>query len=123
MIFDTSAWIELFQGTKAGQTASEALAKGGCYTSMISLAEIVSWCIKTDHDPSKAMARIAELSTIIDVSIGISSLAGRLNLERKKVNKKWGMMDSFVLATAVIYGLTVLTKDEDYMDLPNAVML
>jgi predicted nucleic acid-binding protein len=38
-------------------------------------------------------------------------LAGKINYERKRIEKNWGMMDSIILATAQIYNLKVLTKD------------
>ena len=50
-------------------------------------------------------------------------MAGRLDFERKTHNKKWGIMDSFVLATAIKYNLQILTKDSDLSDRKEARML
>ena len=49
--------------------------------------------------------------------------AGKLNYERKKIVKNWGMLDSFILATAQVYDLKILTKDSHFKDLPNIQLL
>jgi hypothetical protein len=56
---------------------------------------------------------------VIELDEDITVLAGRLNFERKKINKKWGMLDSFILASGSIYGFKILTKDGDFRDLPD----
>jgi predicted nucleic acid-binding protein len=50
-------------------------------------------------------------------------LAGRINFERKINKRKWGMIDSFILATSLIYGLNILSRDSDFGDLQNVEIL
>jgi predicted nucleic acid-binding protein len=120
---DTSAWIELFEETKNTNKVKAVLLSEECHTSIVSIAEIVNWAVKGKREHAVFINGIDRLSTVIEADEEIAKLAGKLNFERKKKNKKWGMMDSFVLATSLTYGLEILTKDSDFEDLPNVILL
>lgn len=123
MLLDTSAWVELFEATKNTVRIKEVLTKEPCYTSIVTIAEIVNWAEKEKRNHEEIIDNVGKASTIIGLSEPISVLAGKLNFERKKLNKKWGMLDSFILATAIVYGLKILTKDSDFRDLQEVEML
>lgn len=123
MLLDTSAWIEFFEGSSKGKRVREVLDKNKCYTSIASLAEVTNWSLKEKKDTAFLISTITKLSTIINIDNGIAVLAGRLNFQRKQVNKKWGMLDSFVLATGMTYNLKILTKDSDFKDLVDVEIL
>lgn len=124
MLFDTSAWIEFFQGTEKGKTVEEILKREENFTSIVTLSEAVNWCLRNKPDKTKDYINgIKNGSRILDVSETIAVCAGKLNFERKKIAKNWGMIDSIILATAQIYNLKILTKDSGFKDLPNVEML
>jgi predicted nucleic acid-binding protein len=123
MLLDTSAWIEFFTGSEQGEKVKQIIKKQNTYTSIASIAEITNWALKQKQDHAKLLKTIEQLTTIINIDVDISTLAGELNFQRKKINKKWGMMDSFILATALTYKLNILTKDNDFKDLQNAKLL
>lgn len=123
MLLDTSAWIEFFIGSDKGRRVKEVLSIAECYTSIVSLAEVTNWALKEKRDTKFLINAIGQLSTVIKLDEDITVMAGQLNFERKKTNKKWGMIDSFILATAMIYNLTILAKDPDYKDLEAVEML
>lgn len=123
MLLDTSAWIEFFDGTKQGAIVKEILEKDICYTSIVSIAEIARWSYKEEQNLEFLINTVEESSLVIDLNKDIAMLAGKLNFERKKVNKKWGMIDSFILATGLHYNLNILSKDPDFSDLQNAKIL
>jgi predicted nucleic acid-binding protein len=123
LLLDTSAWIEFFIGSPEGRQVRKVLEEQDCYTSMGSLAEITDWAIKEEADALYLIKTVKQLSTIIVIDEDIAVLAGRLNNERKKTVKKWGMLDSFILATGTLYGLKILTKDRDFRDLPDVTIL
>ena len=66
---------------------------------------------------------IINSSKISDLNFEISFLAGELNFQRKKIVKNWGMIDSLILATSLIYGLKILTKDSHFRSLENVEIL
>ena len=125
MLFDTSAWIEFFQGTEKGKRVEEILKSDENFTSIVTFAEMVNWCIKNklENKIKDYIEGMKNGSQIIDLSENIATTSGRLNYERKTIEKNWGMMDSFILATAQIYDLKILTKDRQFCDLTNVEML
>ncbi len=125
VLLDTSAWIEFFQGTEKSRKVETALKSEEVFTSIITFAEIVNWCLKNNvQDKMKAYIQgIKNSSTILEVNEPITIIAGKLNYERKKTVKNWGMIDSIIVATAQIYSLRILTKDSQFNDLPNAEIL
>ena len=125
MLLDTSAWIELFQGTDNSAIVKNILETGENFTSAITFAEIVYWCSRNGLDDkiSSYLDGIKNGSTILGLSEAIAISAGKLNYERKKTVKNWGMIDSLILATSLIYDLKILTKDSHFKDLENAEIL
>jgi len=125
MLFDTSAWIEFFQGTEKGKKVREILDLEENFTSIVTFAEITFWCLKNNQE-NKIMPYLEGIkkgSKVIDLEEIIVINAGKLNYERKKVVKNWGLMDSFLLSTALLFGLKILTKDSHFRNLPNTEML
>ncbi len=123
MLLDTSAWIEFFIGSIKGKRVKEVLYKDDCYTSIVSLAEVTNWALKEDREVLSLVNTVEHLSNLIELDKDITILAGKLNFERKKINKKWGMLDSFILASGAIYGLKILTKDNDFKDISDVEIL
>jgi predicted nucleic acid-binding protein len=123
MLLDTSAWIEFFRGTPEGKYVAEVLHTEDCYTSIVTLAELSHWALKEKQDISLLISIVKQLSVVINLDNYIAILAGQLNFERKKIVKKWGMLDSFVLATGRTYNLTILAKDGDFDNLFDAKKL
>lgn len=123
MLLDTSAWIEFFIGSEKGKRVKDILYKNDSYTSIVTLAEVTNWALKESRDAEFLVKAIKQLSNIIELDEDMAVLAGKLNFERKKSNKKWGMLDSFILASGSIYGLKILTKDSDFKDLSDVEIL
>jgi predicted nucleic acid-binding protein len=125
MILDSTAWVEFFQNTEYAKFVVSAIEDTKSFTSVMTLAEISNWCCKNNQ--KEAIPRLIEsvknATKLLDVSENILITAGKLNYERKKGGKKWGMVDSIILATAQTYGLKILTKDYGFRDLPEAEML
>jgi len=125
MILDTYAWVEFFKASKKGERVKDILIKERCYTSVASLAEIVEWCLKNNisHKIEEYIIKIKNGTIIIFLGDVISTLAGKLNYERKKISRDWGMVDSFILASANLNNLKILTGDKHFKDLSNVEML
>ena len=123
MLLDTSAWAEFFIKSEKGEIVKRYLKAEECQTSIVTLAEISNWAMKENLN-GKELIDFAAISTrLLHLNSEISFLAGELNFKRKKIVKNWGMMDSMILATGLIYGLKILTKDSHFKDLENAEIL
>mgnify|MGYP001063585790 CR=1 FL=1 len=125
MLLDTYAWIEFFRGTDKGKKVREVLRAERCYTSIVSIAELVEWCLKNNlgariGEYARGMARG---SVVLGLDEQIAMIAGEINHERKKKMKGWGMVDSLILATAISYNLNILTGDSHFKDLSNVEIL
>jgi len=125
MLIDTYAWVEFFRGTERGKAARKTLKAEKCYISVVTVAELVEWCLKNDLGAriEEYAREIARSSVLLGLDEQIAMLAGKVNYDRKKTARGWGMMDSLILATAVSYNLNILTGDSHFRDLPNAKML
>jgi predicted nucleic acid-binding protein len=125
MMLDTYAWIEFLKGTEKGEKVKEFLKNENCYTNIVSLSEIVEWCLKNNlfNNIEAYMIKIKNGTITIFLDDIISLLAGKLNYERKKIIKDWGMIDSFILASAMINNLKILTGDKHFKDLSNVTFL
>ena len=122
-LLDTSAWVEYFLKSEMGRRVKQLLETQACYTAVISIAELSQWAVKNSRDGRQLIRYVAELSEILPLSGKIAFLAGELNAARKNNVRKWGMVDSVILATAQLYTLRIVTKDKDFGDLPDADVL
>ena len=95
------------------------------FTNIVSFAEVINWCLRNNLENriNSYIEGIKKGSEILDLDEKIITLAGRLNYERKMVVKNWGMMDSFILATSLLYDLKILTKDSQFKNLQNVEIL
>ncbi|MEK6891820.1 MAG: PIN domain-containing protein [Nanoarchaeota archaeon] len=123
MLLDTSAWVEFFIKSEKGELVKNILKTEKCCISIVTLAEIANWALRENQNGRECVKFIASSAKILDLSNEISFLGGELNFQRKKIVKNWGMVDSLILATALIYDLKILTKDNHFKDLENVEIL
>ena len=123
MILDTSAWVEFFIESEKGELVKNILQAEKCCSSIVTLAEISNWALRENQNGKECLKFIVSIAKILNLTHEISFLAGELNFQRKKNVKNWGMVDSFILATALIYDLKILTKDNHFRDLENVEIL
>lgn len=125
MLLDSSAWIEFLEDAEKSKKVVDVLKAEENYTCIVTIAEVVNWCLKNNLETkiTEYVKGIAKGSEILNLTMEIVTAAGKLNYERKKIEKNWGMIDSLILSTALFYNLKVLTKDAQFKDLPNVEML
>lgn len=125
MLIDTYAWVEFFRGTEGGKTVRKILKAEKCYTSVVTVAELVEWCLRNDLGTriEEYAREITRSSILLGLDEQIAMLAGKVNYDRKKMARGWGMIDSLILATVVSYNLNIITGDSHFRDLPNAEVL
>ncbi len=123
LLLDTSAWIEFFIKSEKGKIVKSYLKDYKCFTSIASISEISNWSKREGLDNNELIKYIIDLGVILNLNLEIANLAGILNLERKKVVKNWGMIDSLILATSQFYDIKVLTKDKHFENISNVLLL
>jgi PIN domain nuclease of toxin-antitoxin system len=112
VLIDSWAWIEFFQGTKAGEVVSGHIdSDQDLIISAINLAEVYCW-ILLYYDESVAEDKkcaMMDRCTLINVEVDIAVDAARI-----RHTLKWGLGDSIVYATAKREGAKVLTGESDF---------
>ena len=86
MLFDSSAWIEFFQGTENSKIIENILQSEDNFKSEVTFAEVVNWCLKNKiaHRIPEYIEGIKKGSRILFLSESIIISAGKINYERKK---------------------------------------
>ncbi|MEK6934076.1 MAG: PIN domain-containing protein [Nanoarchaeota archaeon] len=123
VILDTSAWIELFEGTQIGMKVKNIIEEDQCYTSITTLAEIATWCTKNNLDINSYIEIIEKNTLVLNLKKSVVLSAGKLVVERKKKFHNWGIMDAFIYQTAKLYKLRVITKDPHFKGLEGVELL
>lgn len=116
-VIDSFAWIEYFVGSEAGEVAKNYIENGDIITPSIVIAELSNKYAKLKEDFTTKLKFITLKSRIVTLNEDIAVLAGIINVERKKVERRWGLADSIILATARINKASIITGDKHFRDL------
>ncbi|HVB12052.1 MAG TPA: PIN domain-containing protein [Nitrososphaerales archaeon] len=123
-VIDSYAWIEYFRGTSSGERAREFVEGGSAATSAITLAELQENYIREKWNSfENDLKFITTKTSVISVDAKISILAGQINRQNKRKVKDWGMADSIILSTARISFAKVVTGDDHFKDVSEAIMI
>jgi len=117
VIVDTFAWIEYFAGTERGEKAKSFIESGGAITPALVVAEFTDKYVRERMDPNPRLKFMRTKTMIMPLDDEIAEAAGRISAERRRKVKRWGLVDSCVLATARTRGVKVVTGDEHFDDL------
>ena len=124
IVLDSFAWIEYFAGSRpAGETVAKYIESGKSMTPTIVLAELSAKYGSQEKDFTPKLRFISLKSRIVALDELTAVEAGSINVVRKRKIARWGMADSIILATARIHKVKVLTGDEHFRDLGNAIMI
>jgi len=123
MMLDTGSWVEFFRGTQKGEKVREVISKGQVYTSMISLAELSTWCLKNRLNVEDYLKVVKTSSVVLKLSPDIIKKAGSMNYIQKRDNPTWNMLDSLIYATSRVYKLDLMTDDEHMKGMDGVVEL
>ena len=122
-VIDTFAWIEYFAGTARGEKAKPFIETGDGITPALVVAEFTDKYVREGIDPDERLKFIRTKTMIQPHDDVAAEAAGRISAERRANVKGWGLVDSCVLATAREKGLKVVTGDEHFRSLTEAIMI
>ena len=123
ILVDSFAWLELFQGSMAGNKVLSVLKEnaGQIYTSVLNLYEI-RYRIEEIRDAKTAdefVKTIEHHAKVLDVTREIAIEASRI----KSRVKKMGAVDCVILASARFHSSTVLTGDPHFDGIEGVISL
>ena len=113
LVFDSSAWIEHFEGTKTGERVGKMLLDGenSIITPNIVALEVVSKLIRKGMDPKMAKAAIRSSSVQVEEKIEDYLEIGELHASLRKKHPNISMTDAIILFLAKKHNASVVTKD------------
>ena len=122
-VIDTFAWIEYFAGSEYGEKVRVRIDGGQAITPSIVIAEFTDKYVREGMNPRERLKFIRIKSMIVPLDDEVAEAAGKISAERRVRIKGWGLVDSVVLATARASGAKVVTGDEHFRDLDEAIMI
>jgi uncharacterized protein with PIN domain len=127
VIFDAYAWVEYALDSSKAEKVAELLEKATeAITPASVLAELKESMLRQGIRSSvmnRIFAYIKSRTTLVEIDSTVAELAGEINFTQKRTIKDWGMMDSFVYATARVRRGKVLTGDPHFKDLRDVVYI
>ena len=124
-VIDAFAWVEYFNGTKIGEKVKEIVEdeKNKITSNVITIAELASYFSRHNKDFSEVKKIVLSLSSIYHIPIEFAEKVGKLHTTLRKERKHMGLDDIFVLLTARELQSKVITGDEDFRGLKEALMI
>ena len=126
VLVDSWAWIEYFKGSEAGEKVKELLenSQEKVVVSVIIIAEVYNSFLRDYSPPNNkryaeaSRKAMKERSYVYDVDEEIA-----VDSAKVKHEKKWGLGDSIIYATAKREGALVLTGDPHFKGLNEVIFL
>lgn len=122
-VIDSFAWLEYFAGSNSGLKAKPFIENGKGITPTIIIAELSEKYRREKLAFNADLNFIAAKTRVVTLDSEIAVNAGALSYERKRLVKRWGLVDSIVLATARKHKGRIVTGDEHFRDLTEAIMI
>ena len=125
IVVDAYAWIEYFNASEKGLKIKQIIENENneIFISSVTFAEVISKFLRTNKEVTIAIAGLNTLSTTVEVSQDISISAGEIHFNEKKKNEDFGMLDSFVVATAKKLNAKILTGDNDFKNFKEVIFI
>lgn len=120
VVFDTSAWVEYFSGSKKGSDAKKYVeSEQEIFTPSICLAEFkLKYLREMPDQTDSCLSFVIGRSVIVDVDREIALLSAD-----NKLTHKLYLIDAIVYSTAQLLKQNVLTSDGELKSLPGVVFL
>lgn len=123
-IIDSWAWVEYLSGTERGLKLKDIMTKdNNLFTSIVSFAEIVSAARRKNMSIDTIEDAILSSSEIVNIDIEISKKSGIFHSEIRKTINDFGLGDAFVVITARYLNAKIVTGDQHFKGMKEAVLI
>ena len=129
-IIDSYAWIEYFKASNEGENAKRYVEDEGSATPSIVVAEVSGKLLKeveagreTREQRTGHLEFIRSTSQILPLTFDTAAKAGEIDVEMKKRVRGWGLADSIILTLTRSANAKVVTGDEHFRSLKEAVLI
>lgn len=119
-LFDTDILIDYLGGNQNVVSIVEHVVREGAAISVVSYLEAFQGALRTDDiegsisDFSHALGYIA----VVGVTVPIAQVCARIRYELARMNRKYRnrSLDLIIAATAIEYGLALVTRNKKHFD-------
>ena len=120
VLVDSWAWIEYFKGSQLATKAKEIIESSQkILLSTINASEIYHFLLKNNPaEAEKLIKFVLSSSFVIPIDSSIALKAAKI-----KYDKKIGLADSIVIATAEENNAQILTGDGDFKEMKNVIYI
>lgn len=125
-VIDSYAWLEYFMGTETGEKVKPIIeGQEEKITPTICLAEIYAKTLRVENQElaEKQRTFIKEKSALAPLDELIALESAKIQNAMKKEIEGWGLADSIVYATGQTKKAEVITGDEHFKNLKNAIFI
>ena len=124
-VVDTSAWIEYLEGTDKGTVVREWIERPdtALLTTGLIIAEVIAKLLKEKKDAGQAFGALQALARIVPFDAQLGREAAEVYARHRKAKGKFGLADAHVVAAARLHGAKVLTCDNDFAGISEAIVL
>jgi PIN domain nuclease of toxin-antitoxin system len=123
LVVDSSAWIEYLDGSAKGEKVREHFKEKQLFTPTNCVAEIVARAGRTGISIELVKTVLNAQSTIVAIDFETSCQGGILYTALRKKKPKIALSDTLTLAVAQSLKAKVLTFDNDFRGLKEAIVL
>lgn len=122
-VLDAFAWVEYFLGSERGEKVKGFIEGSKCITPTIVIAELSAKYSSEGKDFANKLKFIKFNTNVAVLNDEIAALSGKLKIEQRKTKKEFGMADSIIYATAIVYNAKIITGDPHFNNIKEAVMI
>jgi len=126
VLVDSWAWIEYFKGTRAGEKVKELLenSQDKVIVSTVNIAEVYNSFLRDYAHPNNKRYAEASRKAMKQRSY-VCEVDEKIAVDSAKIKheKKWGLGDSIIYATAKIEEAKVMTGDPHFRSLNDVIFL
>ncbi len=127
MFLDTSVIVDIFkfdEESKNFQKIFELIKDESLFISIFQIGEVSDWSLENKIDPAGPLEFLKKTMNIIPLSEEICLEASKIKYYmRKKGQKKFGLADGIVLASARSINQTLLSRDSDFRNAKDVIFL
>ena len=122
-MLDSSAWIEYFSGSEKGAKIKDIVESSMTVTSILSVAEISDKFSKERERFDKFLAFVRNVSSVTNLTVVSCSESGKLKADRRKIKKKFSLVDAIIYLSAKENSCTLITMDHDFDNMENVKVI
>ena len=122
-VLDSFAWVEYFLGSMRGEKVKDFIESKKCVTPTIVIAELSAKYSNDKTDFTDKLKFIKFNTKVMTLTDEIAELAGKIKTQQRKTKKDFGLADSIIYATALLYNAKVISGDPHFEDIKEAIMV